>query len=221
MNDIERYLRATETIDCNTESVRKKAEEITAGKETDREKAVALFYFVRDGIKHNPYAPSQHLEEHKASFIMERGNGHCQHKSLVLAALSRAAGIPARLGYLDVHDHLLSYKFRKLIGGGNLLIQHGYAELYIDGRWVHLSPAYDLETCLKNGFVPVDFDGVNDARDSRYNRDGKPHIELVKDHGNYEDFPWDEIVNYRREFVEKMGREWNEYTENVVSHEVE
>ena len=221
MNDLDRYLRTTETVDFDTESVRKKAEEVTRGLETDREKAVALFYFVRDEIKHNPYAPSQYLEEHKASVILERGNGHCQHKSLLLVALSRAVGIPARLGYLDILDHLLSYKFRSMVGGGNLLIQHGYAELYIDGRWVHASTAYDLETCTKNGFVPVEFNGMDDAKDSRYNKQGKPHIEHVKDHGQYEDFPWDEIVNYRMEFVEKIGREWEEYTENARRHEVE
>ncbi|HEY49444.1 MAG TPA: transglutaminase domain-containing protein [Dehalococcoidia bacterium] len=221
MTGMEKYLRCTEAIDCGTDSIKEKAAEVTRGLRTDREKALALFYFVRDEIKHNPYAPSQYLEEHRASLIMERGTGHCQHKSLVLAALSRAAGIPARLGYLDVRDHLLSYKFRKMVGGGNLLIQHGYAELYIDGRWVHVSPAYDLETCQKNGFVPVDFDGINDARDSRYNQEGKPHIELVKDHGQYEDFPWDEIVNYRMEFVKKIGREWTEYSDNVASHKVE
>ena len=218
---MDNYLKCTETIDCDTRSIREKARALTEGLRTDREKAVALFYFVRDEIKHNPYAPGLLLEDYKASTTLERGNGYCQQKAVLLVALSRAAGIPARLGFVDVRDHLLSYKFRKMIGGGNLLIQHGYAELHIDGKWVHASPAYDLETCRRNGFVPVEFDGVNDAKDSPYNRDGKPHIEHVKDHGHYVDFPWDDIVNYRKEWVARIGREWTEFTESVVKHSVE
>ena len=218
---MDNYLKCTEIIDCDTKSIEEKAQALTEGLGTDREKAVALFYFVRDEIKHIAYAPSQLLEDYKASSTLERGHGFCQHKAALLVALSRAAGIPARLGFVDVRDHLLSEKFRKMIGGDNLLIQHGYAELHIDGKWVHASPAYDLETCRRNGFVPVEFDGVNDAKDSPYNRDGKPHIEHVKDHGHYADFPWDDIVNYRKEWVARIGREWTEYTENVGKHSVE
>jgi len=218
---MERYLKSTEIIDCDAKPVKQKAQALTEGLETDREKAVALYYFVRDGIKHNPYAPSQLREDYKASSTLKRGHGFCQHKAVLLVALARAAGIPARLGFVDVRDHLLSQKFREMIGGDNLLIQHGYAELYVGGKWVHASPAYDLETCHKAGFVPVDFDGVNDAKDSAYNREGKPHIEHVKDHGHFDDFPYDYIRKYQQEWVTRIGREWKEFTDNVRSMEVE
>ena len=217
---MEQYLKSTEVIDCASEVVAERARAVTAGLETVREKAVALFYFVRDGIGHNPYAPGRDLEDYKASAILRRGSGHCQHKAVVLVALCRAAGIPARLGYVDVRDHLLSEKFRMMIGGDNLLIQHGYAEIYVDGKWVHASPAYDLETCRRSGFVPVEFDGVNDARDSAYDSEGRRHIEHVKDHGHHADFPWDYIVSYRKEWVARIGREWAEFSANVASHEV-
>ncbi|UCG84262.1 MAG: transglutaminase domain-containing protein [Dehalococcoidia bacterium] len=220
MPEMENYLKCTEFIDCDTESIRDKARELTTGLQTDREKAVALYYFVRDEIKHNPYAPSYEPENYRASLILERGNGFCQHKALLLVALARDVGIPARPGYVDVRDHLLSEKFRKMIGGDNLLIQHGYAELYLDGRWVHTSPAYDLETCQKAGFVPVEFDGVNDAKDSAYDREGRPHIEHVKDHGHFDDFPFDYMRNYQREWVARIGREWTEFRDNVKNHEV-
>jgi transglutaminase-like putative cysteine protease len=218
---MDKYLRFTEVIDWETDSVKQKALELTKGLSTPREKAVALYYFVRDQIKHNPYAPGFVPEDYKASVILQRGNGYCQHKALLLVALARAAGIPARPGYSNIRDHLLSPKFRAMIGGDNLLIQHGYAELYIDGKWVHASPAYDLETCKKGGFVPVEFDGIHDARDSAFNARGKPHIEYVKDHGTYDDFPWDFILSYRQEWVVNIGREWNEYTNNVASHKKE
>jgi hypothetical protein len=216
-----KYLESTEYIDWETESVKNKAAELTKGLKTDREKAVAIYYFVRDGIRHNPYAEGASPENFKASAILQKGYGYCQHKALLLAALARAAGIPSRLGYMDVRDHLLSKKFRAMIGGDNLLIQHGYTELYIDGKWVHTSPAYDLSTCNKMGFVPVEFDGIHDARDSAFNARGKPHIEYVKDHGTYDDFPWDFILSYRQEWVVNIGRQWGEYTDNVASHHKE
>jgi transglutaminase-like putative cysteine protease len=219
--DAESYLRSTATIDSDSEPIRRQARALTEGLDTDRDKAVALFYYVRDQIRHNPYARGLLLEDYRASAILGRGNGYCQHKAILLVALCRAVGIPARLGFVDVRDNLLSPKFREMIGGGNLLIQHGYAEVLIDGRWVHASPAYDSETCRRSGFVPVEFDGVNDARDSTHSRDGRPHMEHVKDHGHRADFPWDEIVSYRKEWVARIGREWSEYTVNVDRHKVE
>ncbi len=211
-------MRSTEVIDWEAESVKNKTAELIRGLNTPREKAIAIYYFVRDGIRHNPYAEGFQPADYKASVILQRGYGYCQHKALLLVALARAAGLPARLGYADVRDHLLSKKFRAMIGGDNLLIQHGYAELYVDGRWVHASPAYDLDTCRKMGFVPVEFDGIHDARDSAFNARGKPHIEYVKDHGHYADFPWDFILSYRQKWVASIGREWGEYTDNVAKH---
>ena len=220
MTTMEKYLKCTEVIDCDSQSIKEKAQSLTQGLQSCGEKAVALYYFVRDEVKHNPYAPTWLLEDYKASTTLERGNGFCQHKATLLVALARASGIPARLGFVDVRDHLLSDKFRKMIGGDNLLIQHGYAELYLEGKWIHASPAYDLKTCQKAGFVPVEFDGVNDARDSAYNREGKRHIEHVKEHGHFDDFPFDYIREYQREWVARIGREWNEFKDNVKRHEV-
>jgi transglutaminase-like putative cysteine protease len=209
MSEMGRYLNCTEIIDCDTKSVKDKAQELTKGRQTDRERAVALYYFVRDKIRHNAYAPLYDPGFYKASAVLEAGNGFCQQKSVLLVALARAVGIPARLGFVDVHDHLLSDTFRKMIGGVNTFPFHGFAELYIDGRWIHASPAYDLETCYRKRFVPVDFDGINHAKDSPYDQDGKPHIEHLKYHGTYEDFPWDEISNYCREWAALLGIDWD------------
>ncbi|MBE0480113.1 MAG: transglutaminase domain-containing protein [Dehalococcoidia bacterium] len=210
MLDMDRYLKSTEIIDFDTPSVRKKAEEVTKGLPNDREKAVALYYFVRDGIRHNAYAELYDISRYKASSVLEAGNGICQQKSVLLTALARAAGIPARLGYVDVNDFQLSETFKKMIGGVNVFPFHGFAELYVEGKWVHASPAYDINTCRRKRFVPVEFDGVNDAVDSRYNQDGEPHIEHLRYHGPYEDFPWEEIMSYYKEWASKLGLGWEE-----------
>lgn len=208
---MEKYLKCTEFIDCDNKLIKDKAYKVTEGLQTDREKAVALYYLVRDEVKHNAYAPLYDLDRYKASKILEAGNGVCQQKAILLVALARAVGIPARIGLVDVRDHLISDTFREMIGGVNILPLHGYAELYIDGRWIHASPAYDIETCRRKRFVPVEFDGVHDVKDSPYDLDGKPHVEHLKYHGPYDDFPWDEILNYYMEWSALLGRDWDEF----------
>ena len=127
--DMERYLGCSETIDCDRESIKAKARELTEGLLTEREKAIALFYFVRDSIKFNPYSPGELLEYNKASVVLERGYGFCYQKAIVLAAMSRAAGIPARLGFADIRNHKLSERFREKMFGNDILVYHGWAEL--------------------------------------------------------------------------------------------
>ena len=209
MPEMDEYLKPANFIDFDTEPVRKKSEDLTEGQVADREKAISLYYFVRDEIKHNAYAPLYDASRFKASAVLAAGNGFCQQKSVLLAALARAAGIPARLGFVDVNDHLLSENFKKMIGGVNTFPFHGFAELYLDGKWVHLSPAYDLAICQRKGFVPVEFDGVNDAKDSPYDQEGRPHIEHVKYHGPYDDFPWDEVLDYYTQWAASLGIAWD------------
>jgi len=207
---MENYLTCTEIIDCDTESIVAKAQELTHGLETDREKAVALFYFVRDGIKYNPYAPGD-FHDNRASVVLERGHGFCYQKAILLAALARAVGIPARLGFADIRNHLMSKEFSKKMFGSNVLVYHGWAELYIDDSWVIATPAYDLKTCKAGGFIPVEFDGVSDAKFHRSNRDGKLHIEYIKQHGHYEDLPWAEIIDASMEMMAKLGVDRDEF----------
>jgi len=187
---MEVYLRCTEIIDCDTGVVKDKAQELTSGLQVDKDKAIALYYFVRDEIKHNAYAPLHDPGRYKASATLHDGNGFCQQKAILLVALARAIGIPARVGLIDVRDHLISDRFREMIGGINI---------------------YDIEICRRKRFVPVEFDGVNDAKDSPYDLDGRPHVEHIKYHGPYEDFPWDDILKYYMEWSVLLGREWGEF----------
>jgi hypothetical protein len=204
------YLKCTEFIDCDTQSITDKARELTTGLKTDKEKARSLYYFVRDEIKHNAYAPLYDKERYKASVILKEGNGFCQQKSVLLAALARSAGIPARLGFVDVNDHRISESFRQMIGGVNRFPLHGYAELFVNGKWLHVSPAYDLDTCQRKRFVPVEFDGEHDAKDSPLDMDGNPHIEHLEYHGPFSDFPWEMIQSYYRKWLDNMGLDWEE-----------
>ena len=93
------YLRATDIIDSDNIAIRQKAKEVSEPYETDIEKAIAIFYFVRDQIKYNPFMPRFLPEHFRASNTLERKTGFCIQKAVLLAALSRAVRIPSRLRF--------------------------------------------------------------------------------------------------------------------------
>ncbi len=192
-----KYLNCTYTIDCEEESVKEKAQILTTNQETTVDRAKAIFYFVRDEIKYNPYVPLYTLEDNKASATLKRGEGYCVQKAILLAALARASGIPTKLGFADIRNYILPNKIANAMRGENLFIYHGYVAFYLDRRWVKATPAFDLKMCKKNLIIPVDFDGVSDAQFHRYNRDGKLHIEYVQDHGYFDDLPWEKLLEAR------------------------
>lgn len=193
MNDIERYLRSSPTIDSDNDSIKQKAVALTKSEQTAADKAKRLFYWVRDIIKYNPLVPLEIFEDYRASKTLKRGEGFCVEKAAVLAALARAVGIPARLHLADIRNHLVSDRLREVMGT-NLFSYHGYTELYINGTWVKATPAFDLKMCQANRIVPVEFDGKNDAIFHSHNLDGQLHIEYVADHGCRVDVPVDEII---------------------------
>jgi transglutaminase-like putative cysteine protease len=193
MNDIERYLRSSPTIDSDNDSIKQKAVALTKSEQTAADKAKRLFYWVRDIIKYNPLVPLEIFEDYRASKTLKRGEGFCVEKAAVLAALARAVGIPARLHLADIRNHLVSDRLREVMGT-NLFSYHGYTELYISGKWVKATPAFDLKMCQANRIVPVEFDGKNDAIFHSHNLDGQLHIEYVADHGCRVDVPVDEII---------------------------
>jgi len=189
-------LKPTPAIDSDNRLIVEKAESLVGKHEKEHEKAIKLFYFVRDEIKYNAYIPYHLFDYHIASKTLKRGEGYCVSKAILLAALSRAMGIPARLRFVDIRNYLLPEEYKKLIGG-NVLVYHCYTELYIEGKWIKLTPAFDLELCKKHHIKPAEFDGENDALLHRYTSDGKLHIEYIRDHGYYSDLPFEEMLNAR------------------------
>lgn len=192
MRNTERYLRPTPSIDCDNESIKQKADDLTKAQGKDMDKAKSLFYFVRDEIKYNPI-PLDFFGGYRASKTLERKEGFCVEKASLLAAFARAVGIPARLHLADIRNHLVSDRLMEVMGT-NLFSYHGYSELFIDGKWVKATPAFDLKMCHQNRIIPVEFNGKNDAIFHPHNVDGKLHIEYVHDHGHYEDIPFDDIL---------------------------
>lgn len=190
---MKKYLEPTEVIDCRSEPIVDKSREIAGDKQDEIEKAIALFYFVRDCIRYNIYSPKSQLENFQASATLARGEGYCVQKSVLLVALARASGIPAGLGFARIRNALLPEKAKAWLGT-DVLPFHGYAELYLNGKWVKATPSFDLEMCRKNMIIPVEFNGETDAMLNSHNSEGKLHIEYLAHLGShYDDLPLERL----------------------------
>jgi len=206
MDQMEKYLIATPAIDSDSKSIRERAQSLTKNQDEITDKAKSLFYFVRDEIKYNLYVISDLLEDYRASRTLERGEGICIQKAVLLAALARAVGIPARLHFAVIQNHLVPDKLKEIIGT-NIFPDHGYNELYLKGKWIKATTAFDMEMCQKNRFIPVEFDGKSNAIFHSHNLDGKPHIEYIKDLGHYDDLLFDMVTNLRIQALGADGLE--------------
>ncbi len=191
----ERCLDSTWFIDSDEPSVRAFAARVIdeAGANTDRDKAVALFVAVRDGWRYDPYNTSHDREAFKASTVLTTDRNWCVPKSVLLVAACRAAGIPARLGFADVRNHLQSEKLRESMGT-DLFVFHGYAEMWIDGAWRKASSAFNKELCEKFGTKVLDFDGHTDALMHPFDESGNRHMEYVNERGSFADMPLEEML---------------------------
>ena len=193
-SELHPYLHPGTFIDSDAANVREFAERV-AGSETDHvKKAVRLYYAVRDGIVYTPYCDYRAPETFRASAVLEAGSGFCVGKAAVLTAAARAAGVPARPGFADVKNHLTTARLRALMKGTDVFYFHGYVELYLHGRWVKATPAFDLALCEKFGVHPLEFDGSRDSLFHEFDRSGRRHMEYVLDRGASTDVPVDDIV---------------------------
>jgi transglutaminase-like putative cysteine protease len=187
-----RYLNPTFFIDCDQASVEAKSRELTAHTEQARENAIRLFYFVRDQIKYNAFSPRSIDAHYRASHTLATGEGYCVQKAVLLVALARVAGIPARLRFADIRANLAPPDFVEK-RGSNLFSYHGLVDLCIEGRWVKATPTYDKEYCGKAGIGTVEFDGTRDAMLLAKALDGRPNVEYIQDRGFFDDLPLKDI----------------------------
>lgn len=156
------HLQATRYLDHDHEAVRTYARQICAGASTTRERAIALYYAVRDDIRYDPYACTLNADSLRASHVLAQGRSYCVGKAVLLAAVGRAAGIPTRLGFADVCNHFSSPQLTQLMGT-TIFYYHGYADFFLEGRWIKLTPAFNRELCEKMKSPALGFDGEHDA----------------------------------------------------------
>lgn len=192
------YLSATEIIDADHPEVRSFAAYAAQAKNTPREKAVAIYYAVRDGIFYDPFVKNFTREMFKASSCLASKRSFCVPKAILLAAAARAEGIPARLGFANVTNHLSNPKLLAELRT-DVFAFHGYTDLYIDGKWVKATPAFNMRLCRFYKIKPLEFDGTADSIFHEFSEDGKKHMEYLFDHGTFADMPFELMIETFRE----------------------
>jgi transglutaminase-like putative cysteine protease len=176
---------------------------VAGGERDDTAAAISLYHAVRDEIRYDPYVDYDDRGVYRASAVLAAGRGYCVGKAALLAAAARARGIPARVAFADVRNHLATPRLLDLIGS-NLFVYHGITELWLDGRWVKATPTFNLSLCEKFRINPLAFDGRNDALLHPFDRDGRKHMEYVATHGSYADVPIDIVQTAMRAAYPKL-----------------
>ena len=158
----QKYLDPTPIIDSDHQSIIDYATE-TIGEITDTvQRVIKLYYAVRDGIWYDPYYPFYLPEHYRASNVLKSGRGYCVCKASLLCALGRACGIPSRVGFADVRNHLATRQLIEFLGS-DLFVYHGFVEFYLKGKWVKATPAFNRELCERHSVAPLEFNGREDS----------------------------------------------------------
>jgi transglutaminase-like putative cysteine protease len=203
MKDIDQYLKATSIIDSNHKGIMAFADEKLCDAKDPVDRAIRLYYAVRDGIWYDPYYAFYLPEHYRASNVLKSRRGFCIPKASLLCAAGRARGIPSRVGFAAVRNHLATRQLLDFLGS-DLFVFHAFTEFFLEGKWVKSTPAFNRELCERHGVAPLEFNGREDSLFQPYNAEKQKFMEYVEFYGSYQDIPVKEIV---RAFQKTYGRE--------------
>ncbi len=191
--DFAPYLAPTPFVQSDAPAIAGLAREVVGTASHDVERACRLFYAVRDGIRYDAYNIVVSRQTLTATHVLEAGQSWCVPKSVLLAAVCRAVGIPCRLCYANVCNHMATRKLLDFLGT-NVFYYHGYNEIFLGGRWVKATVSFNRTLCEKAGLAPLEFDGEHDSIYHPYDLAGQKYMEYLQDHGHHADVPYDDIV---------------------------
>jgi transglutaminase-like putative cysteine protease len=214
----QKYLLPTAIIDSDHQSIIDYAASILENSDDHPiSKAIRLYDAVRDGIWYDPYLPFYRPEHYRASNVLKKGRAFCVGKASLLCSLGRVCGIPSRVGFATVRNHLATKQLLEFLGS-DLFVYHGFVEFYLDRKWVKATPAFNIELCEKHKVIPLEFNGREDSIFHPYNTEKKQFMEYVDDHGTFADIPVDEIiVGWEKVYGEARVRHWIEGYEQFGS----
>lgn len=104
-----------------------RAAALTQFARNDREKALAIYAFV----KRMPYVRPFKMSHRSAREVLDSGSGDGPDKATLMIALLRHAGVPARMRIVRMDGRIL----RGLVGHLDS-ISWPFVEIWLDGRWI-------------------------------------------------------------------------------------
>jgi len=191
--DLEQYLKPTAFIESDHKDVLEFAKRVTINITDPKTKAIKLFYAVRDQIVYDPYTFNLKPDKIKASHVVATKKGFCVPKAVLMTSVFRAVGIPARLGFANLINHIMGDELKNVLQS-NILAFHGYTEIYLNDQWLRVTPTFHSELCKFLNVPPVEFDGESHAIFSSTDNNGNQFMEYIKYHGTFDDVPLTKIV---------------------------
>lgn len=192
--EFDQYLQSSDYLDADHPIVIKQAAALTQGSHTDAEKVGRIYRFVRD-MPYDILESFRYLAQgkHRASDVLEAGHAFCMGKASSFVSLCRAVGVPARIGFQQLHcpdKEFMSEEVRQL-WRDRPLPWHSLGEAFVEGRWLKLDATIPANVAEAKGKPYVrDYDGANDI----------PTVEgpIVKEIGSFPDYPEDVAHWYER-----------------------
>jgi transglutaminase-like putative cysteine protease len=186
-DDLKQCLQPSDYLDSDHPLVVEQSTRLTAGCVTDADKVGKIYRFVRD-LPYDIFNSFRYLAEgkHRASDVLQAGHAFCMGKASAFVSLCRAAGVPARIGFQELHcpdKEFMSEEVRQL-WRDRPLPWHSLGEAYLGGAWLKLDATIPAEVARQKGKPYIrDFDGINHI----------PTVEgpIVKEIGSFPDYPSD------------------------------
>ncbi len=183
-------LAPTYFLDSDHPRVRDFAHQVVAHIQDPVQQVQALFLAVRDGFPYDPYKLDLRRESMRASQVLLRPRAYCVEKAILLAAALRVLNFPSRLFFGNVRNHIGTGRLEAFLDS-NVLAFHGCAEVYLQQKWIKITPAFNQQLCHRLGVVPLEFDGHNDAIFQEFGPQGQRFMEYLVEHGSFTDMPYD------------------------------
>jgi hypothetical protein len=151
------FLAADELVQADHPEIVEVALRAVGDTVDQREKAVRIFDWIRDGIEYCIEADRPALD------VLRERRGVCVTKALLHVALLRAAGVPARLGHVDYRADALRAMFPDdyVDRQPEVYPLHTFAEVLLDGEWLTCDATVDAGFARDFGFVANTFDGLH------------------------------------------------------------
>ena len=210
--NLDQFLKPTEFIDSDNSEIIAKAKELTEGCSDEKERLGKIYYFVRN-FPYDILNSFRYLAEEKrqASDVLKSGQAFCMGKASMFAALCRAANIPSRIGFQQLHcpDKPFMNEEVARIWGDRKLPWHSLGEAYLNGKWLKLDATIDKEFAARKGRqYSQEFDGEHDI----------PSVEgpLIKNLESHADYPKD-VADWYEQVAKEVV---NSVDENVAHKDV-
>ena len=194
MKDFESYLSPGFYTDSDHPAVIDYVNGKTIGLESIEDKIVALYKAVRDDFRYYPYHLILKPAALKASHLLTKDYGYCVEKSNLFAACIRVLSIPSKLCFANVRNHLATERVEAYLKT-DLMVFHGYVEIYLNEKWLKVTPVFDTLICERLGVAVLDFDGENDSIFQESDKAGNPFMHYEHYYGSFGDLPFELFVS--------------------------